>query len=275
MVRQELANLTEALEAGQSERLRSYLQMMGRFHRYSAGNVLLIGSQRPQATRVAGFWSWKRLGRKVKKGEKAIRILAPIVVRDKDEKDDTERERVAAFRSACVFDISQTEGRPLVKLAEASGEPGVYLESLQRFVKEQGIELEYSTRLGATLGLSEKGRIIIKSGLTGAEEFSVLVHELAHELLHQRDEPRPESREICETEAEAVAYVVSQAIGLAVGEAACDYIQLYRGNSQTLLGSLERIRRTAREIIQAIMPEEEPVRNWGSISEPQNVEAAA
>ena len=109
--------LIEQLEAGHSDALTNYLTAMSRFHNYSFGNVLEIARQMPTATRVAGFWTWKNLGRSVKAGQKGIRILAPIigVRRKKDEdveKDITKQNAriVLGFRNAYVFDVSQTEG---------------------------------------------------------------------------------------------------------------------------------------------------------------------
>ena len=106
-----MEKLVEAVEEGKSSQMQAYLAMLGRFHRYSLGNVLLIASQRPGATRVAGYRTWKQLGRQVKQGEKGIRILAPIVIRKKEETVSKDEDDVIAFKAACVFDVSQTEGR--------------------------------------------------------------------------------------------------------------------------------------------------------------------
>src|SRR5580658_3661015 len=123
--------LIEQLEAGHSDALTAYLNAMSRFHRYSFGNVLEIARQRPDATHVAGFWKWKELGRSVKKGEKGIRILAPIVGlrRKKQEEADKDITRqnqsvLVGFRSTYVFDVSQTEGAELPELSEISGGVG-------------------------------------------------------------------------------------------------------------------------------------------------------
>src|SRR6202044_857982 len=115
--------LIEQLEAGHSEALTNYLTAMSRFHNYSFGNVLEIARQMPTATRVAGFWTWKNLGRSVKAGQKGIRILAPIVgvrrmTNEEAEKDITRQNERAllGFRNAYVFDISQTEGVELPEM---------------------------------------------------------------------------------------------------------------------------------------------------------------
>ena len=252
--------LVQAVERGESEQLRAYLRMMGRFHRYSVGNVLLIAMQRPGATHVAGFRAWQKLGRQVKEGEKGIRIFAPIVwrVRKDEKQEDGERkdtEELVRFRSVCVFDVAQTDGKPLPEFAQARGEPGEYTGRLMQFAAEQGIDVEFSDALVSAHGMSAGGKIIVRRGLSPAEEFSVLAHELAHELLH-RDEDEQLSRTVRETEAEAVAFMVCQAVGLEAVNAAADYIKLYQGSKETLLESLQRIREAAVEILRAITKKE-------------------
>ena len=252
MASQAVDELVAAVEAGKSEHLKAYLAAMGRFHRYSFGNQLLIHLQMPDAKRVAGFHTWKKLGRQVRKGEKAIRILAPIVWRTKNEDED---EKVVSFRSACIFDVSQTDGKPLVEFARVNGDPGQQTERLRDLITSKDIKLEYSNAIGTAQGLSARGRIVLRNDLDPAEEFSTMAHELAHEMLHQGGES-PESKTLRETEAEAVAFVVCQAIGLDANDSASDYIQLYDGKRDTLIGSLERIQQTASEIIKGIQPVE-------------------
>ena len=249
-----MENLVEAVEKGKSSKMQAYLAMLGRFHRYSLGNVLLIASQRSGATRVAGYRTWKQLGRQVKKGEKGIRILAPIVIRKKEETVSEDEDEVIAFKAACVFDVSQTEGKELPEFAKVKGRPGEALERLRELVAEQGIELEYSNRIGPAEGMSAGGKIVLRQDLEQGAEFSVLVHELAHEMLYQRD-GRPENKTVRETEAEAVAFAVCQAVGLDTNSAASDYIQLYDGKKETLFASLARIKDTAGEIIGAVTGE--------------------
>jgi len=257
LVTQALDTLASAIERGESEQLKAYLATLARFHRYSVGNVLLIGMQRPGATRVAGVRAWNKLGRHVKQGEKGIRIYAPIVWRVKKQEGGEGKhiEELVRFRSVCVFDVAQTEGRPLPEFAQARGEPGEYAGRLMAFAAEQGIKVEFSDALVSAHGISAGGKVIVRKGLPPAEEFSVLAHELAHELLH-RDEDEPLSRTVRETEAEAVAFVVCQGVGLEAVNAAADYIRLYQGSKETLLESLQRIRQAAVEIIGAITKRE-------------------
>ena len=253
--------LIEQLEAGHSEALTSYLTAMGRFHTYSFGNVLEIARQMPTATRVAGFWTWKNLGRNVRAGQKGIRILAPIVgVRRKKDteanKDITnQNERVLlGFRNAYVFDVSQTDGADLPEMREISGDPGENLDSLAAFVRSRGIELGYNENIAPALGMSYGGRIVLLPGQSKAEEFSTLVHETAHELLHKAERRTATTKIVRETEAEAVAFVVGKAVGLVTGTASADYIQLYKGNASLLAESLEVIQQTAAVILAALEP---------------------
>jgi len=248
-------DLVSALEAGKSESLTRYLAAMGRFHDYSLGNAILIALQRPSATHVAGYRAWQRLGRQVRKTERGIAIMAPILRR---ADDDSEEDKVVAFKAAHVWDIEQTDGRPLPEFAKVEGNPSIHLEQLKAHITGQGIDLAYSDSLGSAYGLSCGGKILIRPGLGPAEEFSVLVHELSHEMIHKQGQTEQKtSRKVREVEAEAVAFVVSQACGLDCGTAASDYIQLYdNGGKETLLASLERIHRTAREIIKAVTASE-------------------
>lgn len=246
-----LTTLAEALDAGHSERLTALLKTMGRFHRYTMHNVCLIMTQRPTATHVAGFQTWRTLGRSVRRGEKGIAILAPIVGRREAEAADGDAKAVVGFRAAYVFDIEQTDGDPLPQQAEAAGDPGANIASLTAAILAQGIAIEHVEYLDGALGTSSGGRIQVLNGLPPASEFMVLVHEYAHETLHHTDD-RPASRDTRELEAEAVAFVVGNAIGLDVTDAARDYVHSYRGDSRALAQSLDRIQRTASAILAAI-----------------------
>ena len=215
--------LIEQLEQGHSEALTAYLTAMGRFHNYSFGNILEIARQKPDATRVAGFYAWNQLGRRVKKGEHGIRILAPMigVRRKKDEEAEkdirTQNQAVlVGFRAAYVFDLSQTEGNPLPEFSErVSGNAGEYRDRLVDFLIGQGIELEFKESIAPALGMSYGGKIALLPGQSSAEEFSTLVHELAHEMLHKAERRTATTKTVRETEAEAVAFVVGKTIGLA------------------------------------------------------------
>jgi hypothetical protein len=223
--------------------------------------VLEIARQMPTATRVAGFWTWKNLGRSVNAGAKGIRILAPIVgvrrKKDEDAEKDITKQNTRAllgFRNAYVFDVSQTSGVDLPEIHEISGDPGENIDRLAAFLKQQGIQLVYNPKIAPALGCSYRGRIAILPGLSKAEEFSTLVHETAHEMLHKAERRTATTKTVRETEAEAVAFVVGKAVGLVTGNASADYIHLYHGNASLLAESLEVIQQTASVILAALEP---------------------
>jgi antirestriction protein ArdC len=252
--------LIEQLEQGHSEALTAYLTAMGRFHNYSFGNILEIARQKPNATRVAGLYAWNQLGRKVRKGEHGIRILAPVigVRRKKDEEAEKDirtqnRAVLVGFRAAYVFDVTQTEGEELPEFSErVSGSAGEYRDRLVDFVIAQGIALEFKESIAPAFGMSYGGKIALLPGQSSAEEFSTLVHELAHEMLHKAERRTATTKTVRETEAEAVAFVVGKTIGLETGRAAADYIHLYHGNAALLTESLEVIQKTSAVILCAI-----------------------
>lgn len=254
-----LKQLAAALERGQSETLISYLAVMGQFHRYSWNNCLLIAQQRPEAKRVAGFHTWRKLGRHVKKGERGIAILAPVVSKKKTEAEDVEDDqtRLYGFRTAYVFDLEQTEGADLPKFARVEGNPQHYADRLKSLVAAKGITLDYSAEIAPALGRSHGGSITLLPTLSPADGFSTLVHELAHELLHHGERRKQINKTVRETEAEAVAFVVCHTIGLDTNSAASDYIQLYSGDVATLAESLAAIRSISAEILTAIGAGEE------------------
>ena len=230
-----IEQLITALNQGHSETLTQYLTAIGRFHRYSHRNVMLIASQKPTATLVAGFHTWHKLRRFVKKGEKGILILAPLVRRKTEHKEQNETDEsstAVGFRAAYVFDISQTDGQELPTIGSVNGEPREYRERLANFVAEQGITLEYSEDIAPARGTSAGGKITLLPGQSAAEEFATLTHELTHEMIHRDERRSSTSKRIRETEAEAVAFVVCQAIGLETGSAAQDYIGLYGGDAK-------------------------------------------
>jgi hypothetical protein len=252
-------SLIEQLEAGHSDALTAYLNAMSRFHNYRFGNIHEIARQRPDATRVAGLYAWNQMSRRVRKGEKGIRILAPIIgVRRKKneeaEKDPTKQNTavLVGFRSAYVFDVSQTDGADLPEMRQIQGDVGENCDRLVAFIERQGIELMYSENIAPALGMSYGGRIAILPEPSDAEEFSTLVHELAHEMLHKAERRTATTKVVRETEAEAIAFVIAKAVGLETGTASADYIHLYHGNASLLAESLEVIQQTSAVILAAL-----------------------
>ena len=261
MIAANVQSLIDQLEAGHSDALAAYLNAMSRFHSYSFGNVLEIARQRPTATKVAGMYAWNQLGRRVKKGEKGIRILAPIIgiKRKPDaeaEKDITKQNTrvLVGFRNAYVFDVEQTEGVELPAMREVYGDVGENHDRLVSFIKRQGIELVYTEKIAPALGMSYGGRIAILPGQSKAETFATLLHELAHEMLHKAERRTTTTKVVRETEAEAIAFVVGKAVGLEVGTASADYIALYHGNASLLIESLEVIQQASAVILAALQP---------------------
>jgi len=261
--------LVAALESGHSEVLTAYLSAMAKFHTYSFGNILLIARQKPEATNVAGIRTWNSLGRFVKRGEKGIFILAPMIGYRRSRQNEIAtdsnthntaderkpQQQLVGFRAVYVFDITQTEGKELPALTEVSGDVSGYRERLFKFVEGQNVNLSFSERIAPAKGLSQGGKITLLSGMQPAEEFSTLAHEIAHEMLHRGERRTLTTKQVRETEAEAVAFVVCQSIGLRNGTASQDYIQLWHGDANLLRESLEAVQQTAAVILGGIAPE--------------------
>ena len=155
---------------------------IGRFHKYSLHNVLLIALQKPDATRVAGFHTWHRLGRHVRKGEKGIthprahsgdgRRILEIAIGERVEKT------VIGYHCCTVFDASQTEGKELPSIGKVRGDAHYYGERLVAFTLSLGIRLEYSAAIAPARGISEGGKITLLPELASAEHAAVLAREL-------------------------------------------------------------------------------------------------
>ncbi len=263
VIKQAVDFLIQQLEAGKSDTLTAYLGAMARFHKYSFGNILAIARQRPTASHVAGIRAWNELGRFVKRGEKGIQILAPMIGyrrrRDEAEQEQTTNQdakpapMLIGFRAVYVFDICQTEGADLPEFDRTiTGEVGGQRDRLIAFLAAQNIKLEFNEKIAPALGVSYGGKIVILPGQSKAEEFTTLVHETAHELLHRAERRTFTTQTIRETEAEAVAFIVGQAVGLEMGTASSDYIQMYAGNAALLAESLEVIQRTSAVILAAV-----------------------
>ncbi len=239
-------------------------------HTYCVGT-----SQKPDATRVAGFHTWKSLGRHVKKGERGVMIMAPMVRTKRAKSEgkvvtiDAESETYVTFRPVYVFDQSQTEGDPLPDLhsTRVEGDATVYLERLTKHVTDSGIALEFGDPTMGADGRSYGGKIVIKAGMTEAETLSVLVHEVAHERLHRGDRRKNTTKTVRETEAEAVAHVVCSSLGFATNGAAEIYIGLYEGDADLLMASLNLVQKTATDILVAIADPVEPEANDAGLQE--------
>ncbi len=271
-VRLAVANLRAGVEKLQTgDDWQRALDVQARFHTYSFGNCALILSQRPDATRVAGFHTWKKLGRSVKKGEKGIQILAPAGLgrREVEKADGTTDERTwLRFRVAYVFDVSQTEGEPLasfarpLKLDDASFASSV--DELRKVALAlpggvvSGIEVR-ARRAGDPRGaggwydLVTRAIVVVTDGASHAQQFKTLVHELAHAILHPVGEHH--SAPVREVEAESVAYVVCSALGLDSSSYSFPYVSHWASGADAgklVQKSGERIAKTARTILEAL-----------------------
>ncbi len=249
-----LDTLAKALDnVRASEVFRQYLTVQARFHRYSWHNTMMIATQRPDATQVAGFRTWQTLKRQVRKGERGIMIFAPCPW--KRENDDGETEAGVFFRAVHVFDVAQTDGPdlPEVDVPTVDTAADDLLADLHRVADQRGISVNFAELSGGLFGVSQGGKIDVDNTHATGQQAKTLAHELAHEALHKTKIDRatmPEAtRSIAELEAESVAYVVCRHVGLDVEVRASRYIALWDGDSKALRASLERIANTARDII--------------------------
>lgn len=242
-----LEELERGLREGHTGDFLSFLEGMGRFHQYSARNVALILQQRPSATLVAGMKRWNELGRRVKKGERGIAILAPSLKRvEVEEADGTVREerKLVGFHTAYVFDVSQTEGEPLSLGKDIPRGTELYARLCSR------CPVPVEERLtGSAMGYTNGKRIVISAMLSPTAKAETLLHEWAHTRLHFDGVKRP--AEVEELEAEATAYAVGRHLGLSM-KGSRDYILHWRGTVEGLEESLERISQTAREMLGAL-----------------------
>ncbi|MGA9919693.1 MAG: ArdC-like ssDNA-binding domain-containing protein [Candidatus Dormiibacterota bacterium] len=228
-----LSQLTQGvLDLTSSAAWSSWLRTSGRFHRYSFQNQVLILQQRPDATLVAGYRSWLQLGRQVRQGERAIRILAPcFTVRESSAEEETPPPTVLSFRVARVFDVTQTDGKELPQPVVTLMGEGSAAELAQ--LAERAWELEFQVQFTRLWG-SRNGdcshalrRIRVRDDLPTVHKLKTLAHELAHAVLHG-----PEfqgSRALAELEAESVAYLVCQELGVDSSDYSFGYVASWSG----------------------------------------------
>ncbi|MBU6428678.1 MAG: ImmA/IrrE family metallo-endopeptidase [Cyanobacteria bacterium REEB65] len=262
-----MAKLEEGIKAlTSSDAWERYLRMQAAFHRYSFSNTVLIYSQMPDATRVAGIRTWNKLGRSVIKGQKAIWILAPVAVGKKadqdldgDDADETQR-RVVAFRPVPVFDLSQTEGDELPSpVCMLTGNTSSQLfEHLATFSEKRGCPLTVEAISGGANGFFDPtaNRIVVREGLAPDHACKTLAHEIAHSILHRDLEIYREHRGDCELEAESASFVVLAHHGINAGQYSFGYVSSWQGGGEAaikaLKASAQRIQVTAKAIIDSI-----------------------
>ena len=291
--RERLQEITAGIEQGikelfESEKYMRYLSVMSKFHRYSVNNTMLIYMQKPEATLVAGFNKWKnQFARHVKKGEHGITIIAPTPYKKKIEEmkrdPDThapildadgktvmeEKEiEIPMFRPVKVFDVSQTDGKPLPELASSLSETVPHYEAfLEALRRSAPVPIEFEPMAANTDGYfsPDQQRISIREGMSEVQTVSATVHEIAHSKLHNRqkmqetaaagdnapDQPKPKDRRTEEVEAESISYAVCQYFGIQTGENSFGYIASWSKGKELkeLRASLETINKTSCELI--------------------------
>ena len=292
--KQRVQELTDKLEQGlqdlfNSDSYRNYLSTMSKFHNYSFNNTLLIAMQKPDATLVAGYKAWqKNFERHVNKGEKAIRILAPAPYKIKEERDkidpvtqeilldkdgNPKKEEVEitipAFRAVSVFDVAQTDGKPIPELAakELLSDVEGYQDMIRAVEAISPVPIELEEIAGDSKGYydREAKRIAVQENMSESQTLKTMIHEVAHSKLHskevEQDEQMRKDRNTKEVEAESVAYTVCQHFGIDTSDYSFGYIAGWSSGRDTkeLRSSMDTIRRTASELITGI--EEQLQRN--------------
>ena len=281
--------ITDKLEAGiqalfESETFKNYLKTLSKFHDYSLNNTILIAMQKPDATLVAGYTAWqKNFGRQVQKGEQGIRILAPTPYKKQMEVDrvdpvtrqpilnpdgstakDLKEIMVPAFKVVNVFDVSQTDGKPLptIGVDELSGNVTNYEMFFEALKRACPVPVGFEDIPSGAKGYyhTVDQRIALQEGMSQVQTVKTMIHEMAHQKLHAIDpkdlppeEPRL-TRNAKEVEAEAVAYTVAQHYGIETSDYSFAYIAGWSHGKDTpeLKASLDRIRKAADEMITAI-----------------------
>jgi antirestriction protein ArdC len=263
-----LERLAASLRSGKPEDVIEYLSFWSRFTRFSYHNALLILSQRPTATHVAGFQGWRKVGRFVKKGEKGIAILYPRV-KAREDLDTGEKERfLSGFGVGYVFDVDQTDGEPLPQPPAWRATGPARKEDVDRIVAgieasriavrldRYDVEGRMSGADGVTHREGEGLRIVVRDDLPAAATVHTLLHEWAHAALHFGPD-RPESRELRELEADAAACAVAAALGYDHTAGTYRYLATWDATAEGLGRALPRIGRGVRTILRGLGLEEQ------------------
>jgi hypothetical protein len=267
--------LLEAVQAlATGEDWRAMLDVARRFHTYSANNVWMILSQRPAATRVAGYRRWQSLGRHVLAGEHGIAILAPVSykpgktapteqaeapapIATTGSTPDGERRVILGFRVAHVFDIDQTGGAALPEVVPAvlDGDvPAELWDRLEELLYDSGFRLlrgNTGTANATTSFLTQT--VVVGTGLAPAQAAKSLAHEVAHTMLHDGTEYERGCRGVAEVEAESVAYLVCAAAGMATDAYSFPYVARWSDGDVALVRTTaERVVGCARRLVTAL-----------------------
>ena len=267
----QIKEILEKLEKGvtelfESERYREYLSCMSKFHNYSLNNTLLIAMQKPNATFVTGFHAWHdKHGRTVKKGEKGIKIFAPVKYKIMVESDvpgeEPKEVEKTGFKVAYVWAISQTEGKelPNIGVNELKGNVNEYGKLMRALRLNCRVPISFEDIEGSAKGYynDSSKEIVLRSGMSQTQTIKTLIHEMAHQRLHSKDAVGKDchaDQRTMEVEAESIAFTVCKRYGLDTDEYSFGYIAGWSSgkDAKELKTSLERIRNTADEIITAV-----------------------
>ncbi len=248
-----IQNLVAELQQGHTEEYVRFLTFWSKFHRYSSANVLLIMAQRPSASQVAGYHTWRRLGLQVKQGAKSIWIWRPIVRQISDEQTGLPIDSCVGFTPAPVFDASDLTDiatNPLPTLwSHLPDDAGRLYRYVSGRVTEAGFVIEERP-----LGVGRQGSvnpyqvITLSDALDSRNRIMVLLHELAHGLEHFREERAHDHRDRQELEAESASAVICAMLGLE-HPSARDYILMYRGDADELKASLSAVKRIVGQMV--------------------------
>ncbi|SFR12466.1 Antirestriction protein ArdC [Desulfoscipio geothermicus DSM 3669] len=250
-------------EAFTSGRLKELARFWSMFHRYSFGNILLIWTQKPQASLVAGIKTWNKAGRRVKKGEKGIKILAPKTYKktvvDQETGVETEEVRLAGFQVVTVFDVTQTEGKPL-PIEKKLADTRVGQNLFKCAVDACPVPVVFDDITGAAKGYyaPKERRIVLSSGLEGDEKVAVLLHEIAHHIAHEIGEQKlsksraDEEYIKGEIVAEGAAFIACTYFGVDSGSLAFDYVASWAGNPEKVIRWGEAVQKVAQGLIDLI-----------------------
>jgi hypothetical protein len=251
-----IERLTTQLREGHTEEYRRMLRFWSHFHRYSHGNVILILSQRPDATQVAGYRTWQNLGRQVKQGARAISIWCPLLATVEDPETHLPVEICTGFKPCPVFaaeDLVDIQTHPLPSLWRVLPDDaeGTWQYCVAK-VTAAGYPLTVTPlRPGAQGGSSKDGRILIAPNLDSRNRVFVLLHELAHQLEHFREERQDVMLPQRELEAESSAMIVAAMFGLE-HPSARDYILSYHGDADGLRAALTTIRHIVGQMVRIL-----------------------
>ncbi len=247
-------------EIFKGENYQRYLKTLSYFRKYSLNNSLLIFMQRPDATLVTSYSNWKKLNRYVNKGEKAIRILAPLKKKkDKTEGNDDDDDIILGYRAASVFDVSQTNGSDVCLSLAKPLETAVdnYQLFIDALLLASPVKIHFNRIEGETNGFYRPidKDIVVKEGMSESQTVKTVLHEIAHAIMHAQETERNERTRIRqEIEAESVAYSVSSYYGIDTSEYSFNYIATWSSSSELpeLKNSLQTIRSTSSRLIETI-----------------------